>query len=46
VEGFMTREAPGELVQSEIKIVRTNGQSNLWVSCQSIFSLCRHHPIS
>jgi len=25
-------------------LVRTNLQSNLWVSCQSHFSLCRHHP--
>jgi len=30
--------------QQKIKIVRTNRQSNLWVSCQSIFSLCWHHP--
>jgi len=30
--------------QQKIKIVRTNRQSNLRVSCQSIFSLCRHHP--
>jgi len=30
--------------QQKIKIVRTNGQSNLGGSCQSIFSLCRHHP--
>jgi len=30
--------------QQKIKIVRTNRQSNLWVSCQSIFSLRRHHP--
>jgi len=31
--------------QQKIKIVRTNLQSNLGASCQSIFSLCRHHPI-
>jgi len=30
--------------QQKIKIVRTNRQSNLWGSCQSIFSLGRHHP--
>jgi len=30
--------------QQKIKIVRTNRQSNLRGSCQSIFSLCRHHP--
>jgi len=30
--------------QQKIKIVRTNRQSNLQGSCQSIFSLCRHHP--
>jgi len=30
--------------QQKIKIVRTNRQSNLLSSCQSIFSLCRHHP--
>jgi len=30
--------------QQKIKIVRTNQQSNLGASCQSIFSLCRHHP--
>jgi len=30
--------------QQKIKIVRTNRQSNLRCSCQSIFSLCRHHP--
>jgi len=30
--------------QQKIKIVRTNRQSNLQSSCQSIFSLCRHHP--
>jgi len=29
----------------KIKIVRTNQQSNLRNSCQSIFSLSRHHPI-
>jgi len=29
---------------SKIKIVRTNGQPNLRGSCQSIFSLSRHHP--
>jgi len=29
--------------QQKIKIVRTNRQSNLRASCQSIFSLCRHH---
>jgi len=32
--------------QQKIKIVRTNRQSNLLSSCQSIFSLCRHHPSS
>jgi len=30
--------------QQKIKIVRANRQSNLWGSCQSIFSLSRHHP--
>jgi len=30
--------------QQKIKIVRTNQQSNLGGSCQSIFSLSRHHP--
>jgi len=30
--------------QQKIKIVCTNQQSNLCGSCQSIFSLCRHHP--
>jgi len=30
--------------QQKIKIIRTNRQSNLRASCQSIFSLCRHHP--
>jgi len=30
--------------QQKIKIVRTNRQSNLRGSCQSIFSFCRHHP--
>jgi len=30
--------------QQKIKIIRTNRQSNLQASCQSIFSLCRHHP--
>jgi len=30
--------------QQKIKIVRTNRQSNLRGSCQSIFSLSRHHP--
>jgi len=30
--------------QQKIKIVRSNRQSNLWVSCQSIFSLFQHHP--
>jgi len=30
--------------QQKIKIVRTNRQSNLWASCQSIFSLDWHHP--
>jgi len=30
--------------QQKIKIVRTNRQSNLRASCQSIFSLSRHHP--
>jgi len=30
--------------QQKIKIVRTNQQSNLWASCQTIFSLCWHHP--
>jgi len=28
----------------KIKIVRTNRQSNLGASSQSIFSLCWHHP--
>jgi len=37
------RVAPG---QQKIKIVRTNRQSNLRGSCQSIFSLSRHHPTS
>jgi len=31
--------------QQKIKIVHSNQQSNLSVSCQSIFSLCWHHPI-
>jgi len=31
--------------QQKIKIVRTNRQSNLRGCCQSIFSLCRHHPM-
>jgi len=31
--------------QQKIKIVRTNRQSNLRGSCQSILPLCRHHPI-
>jgi len=30
--------------QQKIKIVRTNRQSNLRASCQSLFSLSRHHP--
>jgi len=30
--------------QQKRKIVRTNRQSNLRASCQSIFSLSRHHP--
>jgi len=30
--------------QQKIKIIRTNRQSNLRGSCQSIFSLSRHHP--
>jgi len=30
--------------EQKIKIVLTNRQSNLLSSCQSIFSLCRHHP--
>jgi len=30
--------------QQKIKIVRTNRQSNLRCSCQSIFSLSWHHP--
>jgi len=30
--------------QQKIKIVRSNQQSNLWGSCQSIFSLPQHHP--
>jgi len=30
--------------QQKIKILRTNRQSNLLASCQSIFSLSRHHP--
>jgi len=28
----------------KIKIVRSNRQSNLRDSCQSLFSLSRHHP--
>jgi len=32
--------------QQKIKIIRTNRQSNLRGSCQSIFSLSRHHPNS
>jgi len=31
--------------QQKIKIVHTNRKSNLWASCQSIFSLCWHHSI-
>jgi len=31
--------------QQKIKIVRTNRQSNLRASCQSIFSLCLHHTL-
>jgi len=31
--------------QQKIKIVCTNQQSNLLASCESIFSLCQHHPI-
>jgi len=30
--------------QQKIKIIRTNRQSNLRASCQSIFSLYQHHP--
>jgi len=30
--------------QQKIKIIRTNQQSNLRGSCQSIFSLSRHLP--
>jgi len=30
--------------QQKIKIIHTNQQSNLRSSCQSIFSLCWHHP--
>jgi len=30
--------------QQKIKTVRTNQQPNLKGSCQSIFSLCQHHP--
>jgi len=30
--------------QQKIKIIHTNQQSNLRASCQSIFSLCQHHP--
>jgi len=30
--------------QKKIKIVLSNQQSNLWGSCQSFFSLSRHHP--
>jgi len=33
-----------EEAQQKIKIVCTNQQSNLQGSCQSIFSLCWHHP--
>jgi len=41
-----TRQQLGKIDggQQKIKIVRTNRQSNLRGSCQSIFSLCRHHP--
>jgi len=41
-----TRQQLGKIDggQQKIKIVRTNRQSNLRCSCQSIFSLCRHHP--
>jgi len=39
--GATLRYAEG---QQKIKIVRTNRQSNLQGSCQSIFSLCWHHP--
>jgi len=34
----------GDEGQQKIKIVRTNRQSNLPSSCQSIFSLSWHHP--
>jgi len=40
-----TRQQLGKIDgQQKIKIVRTNWQSNLRASCQSIFSLCWHHP--
>jgi len=41
-----TRQQLGKIErgQQKIKIVRTTQQSNLRGSCQSIFSLCRHHP--
>jgi len=43
-----TRQQLGKIDggQQKIKIIRTNWQSNLRGSCQSIFSLCRHHPMS
>jgi len=41
-----TRQQLGKIDegQQKIKIVRTNRQSNLCCSCQSIFSLSRHLP--
>jgi len=41
-----TRQQLGKMDggQQKIQIVRTNQQSNLRCSCQSIFSLCWHHP--
>jgi len=41
-----TRQQLGKIDkgQQKIKIVRSNRQSNLRGSCQSIFSLCWHHP--
>jgi len=41
-----TRQQLGKIDrgQQKIKIVRTNQQSNLGGFCQSIFSLCWHHP--
>jgi len=43
-----TRQQLGKIDggQQKIKIIRTNRQSNLPGSCQSIFSLCQRHPSS